>query len=580
MTHNIPIVPTAGRVLTPAQVQAPGEVTERSVVDRPKSWLDFEHPEYTNNVARWAFAAAHYTGDLLHADKLAEFLIQRSTGESDAAYVERQALADYTPHFGQVVDSLAGMLFQVESRATRVFGANVDPSTGLGDPKDVTTAIGRLWKDVDGSGTNYITFWKQLAIELIVSHLTWVLVDTNAAGDQARVKLRPALSVPNWLYLGGRLVEVLITETADERTSVESDDSLENRWIKYTLTGWTRYRKDARGQPVEIDAADYKVINASGERVLPIFPVTLPLRRNVGYSLARKSNVIFNKESERDHLLRVANFPFLNLLATDTQFENITAAMVKGSRVLQNDPANRTGKAHHFISPSAESAEVATEGLKRKVEECYITAFRQYGDAARERVTATEIRQDVSAGVGAFLQMLKSGVDEAENEALYRIAQIELPTSKGRWFVNSVERSEDFVPIDINQEKARLQKTHFGETAAVPGGVVTKVAAAKKIHEWDGLEVNLEELTTAVTMHLLRENVELFASLPIPPEVKAEYTITTMVGLGLLDPDKEVELESGDKAKLIDVVRAKAVAMATAVLPKPPEGSENDGGNT
>lgn len=566
-------------VLTPAGTVAPGESGHLSA-EGPKSWLEYRHPEWKNNRDGWLFSYAHYTGDLLHPNKLPYFLIKRHIGEADEAYEERAKLADYTPHFGAVVDSLAGLLFQVEDRAKRKFGRE-GTTDGLGEQDDPETIIGRLWPDVDGAGTNYLTFWKTLAIDLIIYHLTWVMVDTDATGKFAQLKCWPAMNVVNWRYEGQRLVEVLVEESADTRGSIKEDPKPARRYILFEPGRWTRFRQE-KEQAVLVDTGEHSFVDSTGNQVLPIFPVRLPIKRNVGWVLARKANAIFNKESERDHILRNANFPLLNLMANDNQFDALVQKLKAGYRVLQNDPAMR-GKAHHFIAPSAESAKVATEVLQRKVDEFWITAFREYSDAAQERVTATEIRQDVAAGVGAFLQMLKAGVDEAENQALFRIAQIELPNSKGQWFVNTVERSDDFVPLDIQSEIDRLKNRYFGETSTVPTGRTGKVAAARKIAEWDGVTVDDDELEAAVGLHIIRDNLEPFRELPVPPEVKAELTIQMMIALDVIDAEKEVELDDGKKAKLVDLVRERAIEMAeqqqemqkNLALPPGPSGGES-----
>ncbi len=546
---------TDAPILTPAGSVAPGSIEQRNR-ETPKTWLDFQHPEYTNNSALWAFAQAHYTADVLRPDQMDSYLIKRSSGESENAYEERKKLADYTPHFGAVVDSLAGMLFQVESRADRKL-------LGLGDHLDLNSAMSKIWNDVDGAGTNYLTFWKQMAIDLVVFHLSWCIVDTNVVGDRSRLRSWPALAVPNWRWEHGVLVEVLLKEQAEVRSSITQDPAPIDRWVLYDLEGWQRWVKNANGDAQsEGEKVPYDFRNMDGDRVLPIFPVNLPMKRNVGYILARKANVIFNKESERDHLLRVANFPYLNLIASDEQYEAITEKMQKGWRVLQNDPSHRGGKSHHFIAPSADSAKVASDVLIRKVDEFWITAFREYSDSAQERVTATEIRQDVSSGVGAFLQMLKAGVDEAENGALFRMAQIELPNAKASWFNNTVERSEDFVPIDIQSEIDKLRKRYFGETGQIPTGRTGKVAAAKKIAGWDGIEIEEEELEAAVDLQLLRENMEPFRELPSPPEVLEEFTVGSIVANGSIDPNAVKELDGGEEVKLIDLVKERAVQMA------------------
>ena len=136
----------------------------------------------------------------------------------------------------------------------------------------------------------------------------------------------------------------------------------------------------------------------------------------VGFAAAKKANAIMNFESNRDWILRVSNYPFLILSGGDTYIEKVEEKLGKGSRVIQEDPQSGAGEGHRFISPSADPARVATETLKRKVDELYVSSFRDYGDSAIER-TATEVKQNTSAGIGSFLTMLKTSVDDAENMA-------------------------------------------------------------------------------------------------------------------------------------------------------------------
>jgi hypothetical protein len=524
--------------------------------------LDYRNAEWQNQSEGWAFAQAHYSADLLHEDHIGDFLIRKQSSEAAEAFNERKALADYTPHFGAVVDSLAGMLFQVEERADRRLG--VEGSPGLGSIDDETTPIGRLWKNVDGAGTNYSVFWKKLAIDLIVYHLAWIVVDTDESGGFARLKIWPALSVVNWRWENGRIVDVLIEEKVDVRTSIEENPAPVKKWVHYGLQGWRRFSKDAKGAPVLEEEGAYGFIDSEGHQVLPIFPVTLPMKRNVGWILARKANVIFNKESERDTLLRTANFPYLNLVASDEQYEALTEKMKKGWRVLQLDPD--ATQQHGFIAPSADSAKIATEVLERKVDEFYQVAFREYGDAAQEK-TATEIHQDVNSGVGAFLQLLKAAVDEGENNTLFRIAQVEMPNAKASWFVNSVERSTDFAPIDIQSEIDRIKARYFGETGLVPTGRTGRIAAALKIAGWDGVEADEDEIAAAVDAAAIKDNIETMKTLPMTPEAKAEIVVRLLVGLDLIRERAEDQAEQAEAS--MNALASFASEPAPAPTPVP-----------
>lgn len=541
-------------------------ITERFGSDQPitqgdeRSWLDYEHPAYQEQADHWAEARAHYTGSLLSDDHIKSFLIRKSAAESWEAYHERQKLADYTPHFSTAVDSLAGMLFQVENNAKRSFGTPEEP--GLGYPDDIGTPMHRIWRNADGEGTDWTTFWKQLAIELVHSHSAWITIDTLEQGESV-IRLWPSLAVTNWRYENGVLVEAMVIELYDERNSIQDEPEFARQWVVYRIDGWTRYKKEknSQGQETEIivNEGTYAYEDEMERPVLPIFQVELPMNRHVGWMMARKANVIFNKESERDHLLRAANFPFLLLVMADKQFNKALQKIKAGVRALQVDPSH--GKPHSFITPPSEAAQIATEVLTRKVDEFYVTFFQSYGDSARER-TATEARQDISAGVGAFLQLLKAAVDEGENNALKLIAQVEYPADERRWFTNSVQRSEDFLPVNIANEIEKIKERYFGADKTIPLGKTGRMQAAKRIADWDGLEYSEEELSAALTADAMAKLTDLFSQLTVPPKAKAEMLINMLAAVDLIDPEAEVEMDDGEKMKLVDLIRERAEEMA------------------
>ncbi len=534
-----------------------------------KTWLDIVHPWYRVNADKWQFSFDHYTAEAADPSTITTYLIRKAIGEALESYEERVALADYTPHFGALVDSLAGMLFSADSSTKREYGP-VDQTTkaigGLGDPNVKDSIMWQLWADADGEGNGYLTIWKQLAVELITFREAWLLLDV--VNDEPVIRMINVLAVTNWVEAGGRPVEVVVRESVDVRASVKDALDDDEQFIVFGLDGWQRWRKsevtDKNNEqiPVVVTGDDasgsYHYEDRTGRQVLPIFKVRIPLRRNVGYVMARKANAIFNKESERDHLLRVANFPLLNVMGGDLVFDKVKDALHKGSRLLENRPGEAP---HDFISPGTESAKVATEVLNRKVDEYYRTGFKEYGDTARERVTATEIRQDVSSGVGAFLSLLKTAVDDAENNIFSRLEQQQFSKDRNAWFIAFVERSEDFLPVDVNQQLESMRQRYFSENA-VPVGPTALVAVARKIAELDGIHADEEELKAAVSAQGISAIIDVLAELPVPAEAKASFTIRLLTGLGIIDPNQEIILENQDVTTLGEVIRDKVLEIA------------------
>lgn len=535
-------------------------------------WLDYRHLDYQRNINDWLFTRDMYTGDCVRGTRVKNYLIRKHTGESDSAYEERCRLADYTNHFATLVDTISGMLFAVEGSANRIFN-RVTP--GAGGRRDVTedvlgsfdrpdTPMGRLFINADGAGNGYQTVWKTLASDLMTLHCGWMLVD--AADGNAMLRFFPATSVPNWRYDSEGLAEVLVEELVDARGSIQDEPKQESQYLYFERNGWSRWRKNEGGVPVMIEgqSGTYQFTDRANRRCLPIYPVSLGIRRNVGWTLARKGAVIFNKESERDNLLRLANFPRLNLIATDTEFEKLVTSLERGSNVLQVNPHQNGSKAHHYIHPSSEPAKVASDVLNRKVEEMYTTAFRQYGDAAKE-ITATEARQDISQGVGAFLQILKSSIDDAENEALWRLEQIYFPGKPKLWFTARVERSDDFVPLDVDMAIKAMRERYFGLTATVPVGRTAMISAAREIARWDGLVVSDDELAAGIDTRLLAESLTSFKDAGmqnIPTAIAVQAIVQLMRSLGAEVTDEQLVLKATEVIAQMEADAAQAKANA------------------
>src|SRR6266568_2166113 len=462
-------------------------------------WLLRTHPEYDANVDKWTMAMEHYTGQVLEPDRVIKYLPRKQQAESIEGYRERTGLADYTPHFATVVDSLAGMLFSAESDTNRDWGA-------LGDADDAQSIAGRLKNDVDGSGQNlgWVSLWKQCTADLLVVHRAWILCDggENFNGDiVSRVVALPVQAVRNWRMEKGRLVETVVAEMKDQRTSLDEQrvTPFQYTFVHYRLDGWTRWTLDKNQTPIKLDEDTYSFEDRLGNPALPLFMINLPLRRNVGWMLAKKANAIFNKQSEMDHLLRAAQLSIkLNIFADLSYMEQIkTDILEKGGMVLANPPQ---GKGHSFIAPESGPVSVALQVHERRVEEFYKTAFREYTDSAKQR-TATEVRQEIAAGSGAILQLVKGALDDAENEALWRVEQIEFAADRTKWFTASVERTDNFAPTDPDAVIDNMMKRFFENR--IPVGRKALIQAAIDAIQYQGYDVDEKDVGAAVDAHLI-----------------------------------------------------------------------------
>jgi len=536
----------------------------------PRSWLEFEHPEYTKLKNQWEYAMDHYTGDVLLTRKLEFYLRQRAQGESNQAYQERASLSDYTNHFAAIVDSTIGMAMSVEANANRVFGTDKEP--GLGDPTDLATPIGKLYVRCDDEGNSYETVHRQLGMYFTVMHRSWGLVDAGP-DDETRLRyLDPRMVTNWWINPATRLLEaVLLRESCDERPGIKTNPAqgaAETRYVLFELDGWTRWYTNKKGDALQVKGAagkgTYHYESFDRTPVLPIYPCRLSLRRHVGWLLAKKCNAIYNAESARDHLIRVANFPRLNVFGPSEHFNKIEKDLAKGVNMLHNLPSQQ-GKGHDYIAPPTQNAEIATKVLERKVEELWITGFREYSQAAQQR-TATEVRQDLAMGVGAFLQLFKSSMDEAENNALWRIAQREFPDQPAVWFLPRVQRSDDFNPMNPETIITNIVQRSWGTNIqkSVPLDADALYAAAKEVAQHMALPIDPYRLKAAVRVRMFQDQQQ--TGVTMPASVRAEYTVDCAIAQGRVVEGEMIEVEDtqGAKSKIlkIDKLRQDALALA------------------
>ena len=489
-------------------------------IPRQRTWLDVTHPTWDDSIKKWIYTQDHYTGEVL--EKLDTYLIRRAQTETGDGYDERKKIVDYTTHFSAIIDSLGGMLFSSEAgRIKRDFG-------DLGDKNDRETPAGQLWEDADGTGKGWSTVFRQLATSLIVNQTEWILIDPKDDGT-TRIHLVNPINVVNWITSeDGVPVEVLLRRTVDERISLmDTASGFVDEYVLYNQFGWRVFRKvksnnNTETTVIEIDSGEYRYEDASGNLILPIFPAKLALNRMVGYAAAKKANAIMNFESNRDWILRVSNYPFLILSGGDTYITKVEEKLGKGSRVIQEDPQSGGGEGHRFISPSADPARVATDTLKRKVDELYVASFRDYGDSAIER-TATEVKQNTNAGIGSFLTMLKSSVDDAEKMALLIIEQQQFSNESEKWFKASVERPDDFQPFDIASEIERTRVRFWGESGVIPVGREGELQAATKLANYVGLNLTEQQIKDGIKYKNTKEILDSVSDLPLTPEVKTTF---------------------------------------------------------
>ena len=406
---------------------------------------------------------------------------------------ERKRIAGYTPFLSIALDSLAGMVQAVDHDAVRIWTDQDNKSLGLGDVDVPATPAARLWRNADGDGMSWRSFWNCVAIDLLKYSEAYILAegietDEGVTIQEPRLRLIPPVAVRNEVYSGNRATERLVHHIKDVRKSVREDQMPVDHWTLYSMDGWEEYREDDDGNPIVTDSGTYDYV-MGGRQTLPIFKLEMPMHRHPAYMAARQCNRIFNLESEQQIGTRMGNLARLALVTSAEEFSEIVAKLAEGHNVLRQPPEST--RDHHYVAPPTGPGELAGTIIERYTNDFQATTFQVYSQSLKS-VTATEIRQKSRTGVEALLVTLTDVLDRGENTALRLLEQAERPGKPDQWDHAFVERSRKFQPID-GVELVQTYKDMFFD-GAVKLGITGKTRASVKIANELGVEVDEDEV--------------------------------------------------------------------------------------
>lgn len=433
-----------------------------------------KHPTYTKQLPRWERIAEHLDAAAV-VDGLERYVHRWEQGESPGEYEYRLRITKYVPHFSFAINALAGMLWQAEQRQAETWG-DEGAQTALGTPDESDTVMERLWKDVDGSGTNWPVLWRRLAPKLVAMGHYYVLAD--APTDERplpSVSLISPADVIDWTIRRGQLVEALVRETVETREGIGQGSSPVTQYVHYTLDGWQRYEEGGLpiGEPGEYSY--YAGPAADSERILPLARIEVPISQALGYVMARMAETLLQQQSMRDVLLVIANKPrqrFGDQQAMEIAKKNLAEGF------------NAVWGEFEYVAPPSEPIETAGKALADDLKAFFHTFFQSYAEEGRQ-ATATEVLQDVARGPEAYLTLLAAAVAEAQNHALRIWEQAVAPSNRSLWGHASVEAASSFKPFDAASLADRLLEKYVASGA--PVGTTARKHAVKRALDLDGI---------------------------------------------------------------------------------------------
>jgi len=503
-----------------------------NAVPQKTDWRDRTDPWYDEMVDMWEYTHQVYTGKYFDPDNIKKFLPKRAQGESKESYDDRVKNVDPEMLFPMLIGSLAGQIHAIEPEMVRV--SQPEGVEGLGLWQDAATPAGKMWRNADGDGLNYPVHWRTFTTKLMYYMTMWVYVDGKKIVEDEkgkRVEKEPSIhfidpqKVPRFGTKNGRKTWVMVSHKEMEGgEEPDSDQKIVEKRTIYHLDGWKRYRKekdengrdewtdDFAGDQLAEGSYEFYETKEKKRKTLPIFCVQIPMDQYLAYLLAVKSMRLMGKESERDHLVRYASLITKVDESSPAVYEEHKMQQREGEYTHNYDPGSKL----YFASPPMDPAKENREIIKEKRENFFRVAYQQLNDQAAQ-VTATQIRQQSRGGVEAYLSLVSTTLDEAENKALFLREQIEFPGKPDMWGHAMAQRSTDFLPADPDEKDKMLREMYFSADA-IPATENMLLDAAKELHERRFGELDEEET------ELLRTEVRSF--------LDARGGVTRRLGIG------------------------------------------------
>ena len=268
--------------------------------------IEYQHPDYENNVARWEFYLRSYMGGQDYRDGayLTSYL-----NEDKKAYARRLSLTPVDNHCRNVVHVYSSFLWRVPpTRNYQAMKGNVDLEAFL--------------KDADLEGLNFNNFMRKAQIWSSVYGHVWLMLDkpqsnANTRAEELQQAIRPyaMLITPEnvyyWRYERGpsgrqELVYFKVRESVN-RIDGTTTETFFRVWYKEKIE-LIKY-DGAKGNLVE------SIENPIGKIPAVFLPAAHSVVRDMGISdisdISYMQQAIYQELSEIEQLIRISNHPTL-----------------------------------------------------------------------------------------------------------------------------------------------------------------------------------------------------------------------------------------------------------------------------
>jgi len=427
-----------------------------------------------DNLPRGTYRVGYFSGEGSGAPSsnggYGSYLIRRSQGESASAFAERARITRFPSHMAALVDAYSGGIAAVENGKW-----NLREEGPLGASDDEGSLMYRMWRDIDGTGLNWLGALNKAKTNVIVDNKFFSFTYLPEGAANPLTEIIDPNRIVDWHMVNGRPTWLLVAEDVLERPDMHEPAEVVRYYTEYDVDGWTKWRiseNDGGDDTLEVvDADTWKhKFYTDDTRTVERLPFTYlkfsdRMTREVGYQMAEDHNALYNILSDARWNFRVINHPRLVGDVEDSVFNKGVAGINAGANGLQGDWS--------YISPDSSNASEAYRTYEAEVKQFYITNHQRMNAPNIER-SATEVLFNQAEGRTAFLSLMASAIDEIDNDWRFLGSQIMSPQDESVWHSSTVERSRDFKPVDIEN---LIQKQVNNYVAASGTGLEPELAA-------------------------------------------------------------------------------------------------------
>lgn len=407
------------------------------------------------------------------------YLIRRSQGESASAFRERVRITRFPAAMSALIDAYVGGIAAVEGAGKW----DLNEGEPLGAHDDTASLMYKMWRDIDGTGRNWLGALNMAKSKLIVDDLYVSFTHMPEDGSHPLTEWIDPDRIMDWHIEDGRPTWVLVREDVWERPDKHSEGKLVEYFTEYDEDGWTRYRVNDDGdgdRSLETVASEmWKVPFYTDEtkkkKRLPFTWVRMSdaIGRYVGYQMGMDHNALYNILSDARWNFRVINHPRLTIDADNEQFQKNVEGINAGANAIQGTA--------DYIAPPSENGVAAYKTFASEMQQFFITNHQRMNTPNIER-SATEVLYNQAEGRTAFLSLLCSVIDEIDNDWRFLSSQIVAPGNPDLWNNSTVERSRDFKPVDL-ENLVQKEVNNFVAASNIVGADIAAQMAKEGLSE-------------------------------------------------------------------------------------------------